>query len=208
MIELQKLTPSAAAFFREKTPADSEVLLTLKSDLSGDGVHRDIFIVLTKEKLLVADGSVIVEKQGGERVERFSCANYDEYDLSKLKDPKVELFISSGRLICDYDGETTEIVAFSFTCKHDINVLCRAIEDLKKDGKIDESKLRDEDQDSHFCPKCHRRYPDPERKICPHCMEKAKLIKRLAKMFIRYRGYIAMVFLTLALVSALGVVTP
>lgn len=96
MIELQKLTPSAAAFFREKTPADSEVLLTLKSDLSGDGVHRDIFIVLTKEKLLVADGSVIVEKQGGERVERFSCANYDEYDLSKLKDPKVELFYRRG----------------------------------------------------------------------------------------------------------------
>ncbi len=208
MIELQKLTPSALAFFSEKLNADSEMLLTMKSDLGADGVQKDIFIVLTKDKLAVAEGSTVISKNGKDRVESFSCSAYGEYDVSKLENTHVELFVSSGRLISDHDGEPTELTAFTFTCKHDVNVLCKAIEDVKKDGRLDEAKLRDENQDSHFCPKCHRRYPDPERKICPHCMEKAKLVKRLAAMFVHYKGYILMVFITLALVSALGVVTP
>lgn len=208
MIELQKLTPSAVAFFAEKLSGDSEMLLTLKSDLGSDGIKKDIFIVLTKEKLAVAEGSVGFTKDDRERIERFTCDAYSEYDISKTENLRVELFVSSGRLICEYEGDTVEVAAFTFTCKHDINVLCSAVAGLKKDGKLDESKLKGETEDKHYCPKCHLRYPDPERQICPHCMEKAKLIKRLAKMFIRYRGYILLVFLTLALVSALGVITP
>ncbi len=208
MIELQRLTPSVAAFFGEKFNKSDEILLTLKSDLDSNGVSKDVYILLLADKLAVAEGCEVISKAQGQRITTFSCTKYAEYDLSLLEKPSVELFVSSGRLVCTYDGEPTELVSFTFSCKHDINVLAKAINEVKKDGKIDEKKLKNENHESHFCPKCHTRYPNVDRKICPKCMEKAKLVKRLAKMFARYKGYIFMVFLTLALVSALGVVTP
>ncbi len=208
MIELQKLTPSAAAFFSDKIGSDQEVLLTLKSDLGSDGIHKDIFIALTASTLFIAEGVEVVTKQNNRQIKYFDCSRYDSYSLESLKNPKVELFVSSGRLVCEVEEEPLEIVAFSFTCKHDINVLCRCIEEVKKNGKLDEKKLKDENQESHFCPKCHSRYPDPKRKICPKCMEKAKLIKRLSTMFMKYKGYMLMVFLTLALSAAIGVISP
>ncbi|MEG2118300.1 MAG: ABC transporter ATP-binding protein, partial [Clostridia bacterium] len=77
-----------------------------------------------------------------------------------------------------------------------------------KDGKIDEKKLQGESEDDHFCPKCHMRFPDRDRKICPKCMEKAKLVKRLAVMFSKYKLYILMVLFTFVMIAALGVLTP
>ncbi|HBR32499.1 MAG TPA: ABC transporter ATP-binding protein, partial [Clostridiales bacterium] len=58
------------------------------------------------------------------------------------------------------------------------------------------------------CPKCGRRYPDPDRKICPKCMDKVRLIKKLSKLFLHYKRYILLILLSLSLISMLGAITP
>ena len=107
-----------------------------------------------------------------------------------------------------YDGVETELFRFTNTCRHDANVLCEAYGSLLRDGKVDEEKFRKETEANHYCPKCGMRYPDPERKFCPKCMDKVRLVKRLGGMFVRYRGYIAMVMFTFVMITALGVLTP
>mgnify|MGYP003293155499 CR=1 FL=1 len=56
---------------------------------------------------------------------------------------------------------------------------------IKKDGKIDEAKHKDERSKEKFCPKCGMRYPDRNRKICPRCMEKGKLFRRFSVFLMR-----------------------
>lgn len=210
MILLQKLALSAEACFASHGYDTDQYLLTMRTDMGCDGVYKDVFIILTAERLAVLEGFICFsgKARASERTEGFRETRFDEYDLSELEDLSVELFISSGRLTARYEGEDAEIAAFSNTYKHNMNVLVKAVNELKNKGSLDEAEFKHETEDEHFCPKCGQRYPDMNRKICPKCMEKAKLVKRLAGMFIKYRLYILMIFLTFALTTALGVLTP
>lgn len=210
MTELKKFTPSVVAFFGEKGIPLDECIITMESDMGKDGVYKNVFGVLTKEKIAVAEGFITFEgkAKSHNRTEYFKCTDYNEFVISECSDFTVELFISGGRAVCTKDGRVLEIMRFSSTCKHDVNVICDAANQLKKDGKVDEEKLKGETEESHFCPKCHRRYPDINRKICPKCMEKAKLIKRLAKMFLKYKYFILLIFVAFALVAGLGIISP
>lgn len=208
MIALQKFPASVLAFFAQKGYGDSEPLLTMKSDIDSDSVYKDIYIMLFEKSIAIAEGGVAFFGSGSGRNECFRDSSFRTFDIDKIEETAVELFISGGHVVCKYNDEFTELFSFTNTCKHDANVFCQALESVKKEGKLDENKLKSETEEEHFCPKCHERYPDPERKICPKCMEKAKLIKRLAKMFVKYKYYILMVLFTFTMVSALGVVAP
>ncbi len=210
MISLKRFPPSVVAFFGEKGIARDDCVINCESDLGNDGVRKNVYLALTREKLAVAEGFVTFEgkARAQTRKEFFNCTSFRCFDLAKCGDIKVELFVSGGRAVCEYESEPVEIARFTFACRHDINVLCDIANQLKKDGKFDEEKLKNENEDSHFCPKCHTRYPDQDRKICPKCMEKAKLVQRLMKMFIKYKYYIMLILFTFMLVAGLRVITP
>ena len=65
-------------------------------------------------------------------------------------------------------------------------------------------KKKDED----YCPKCGRRYPDPQNKLCPYCMDRASVIKKLLSFLGKYKFSVAIILLAMAMVSAIGVVSP
>ena len=58
------------------------------------------------------------------------------------------------------------------------------------------------------CPKCGLRYPDLNRRICPHCMEKGKLFRRFSVFLMRYRFSIIITMLSLAAMTALSILAP
>ncbi|HBR32498.1 MAG TPA: hypothetical protein DD733_10505, partial [Clostridiales bacterium] len=87
----------------------------------------------------------------------FVEARYERFMLSELEEIKVEQLISTGRVTALRDNEPVLIFNFSSTYKHDAGLFCRAAESLKKDGKIDEEKLKDSDYEKNSCPKCGRR---------------------------------------------------
>ena len=215
MIVLKKLSPSAEARFAERGIDTGKALLTMRADLGEDAVMCDVYAVLLEDRLCVLEGSAVIRRPSGmvfadarDREQLFEEKRYAEFELSRLEKLHVETMISSAAVVAEYDGTEREIFRLTNTCKHDANVLCSVFEELKKNGKIDEKKFEKETQDNHFCPKCGMRYPDIERRICPRCMDKARLIKRLGVMFVRYKGYIAMILFTFAMITALGVLTP
>ncbi len=59
-----------------------------------------------------------------------------------------------------------------------------------------------------YCPKCGKKYSDPRRRICLHCMEKGKVIKRLFSFVIKYKFQVIATIAILLITGALGIVTP
>ena len=79
---------------------------------------------------------------------------------------------------------------------------------IKKNGSVDEASYSKETEKECFCPKCHTRYVEKDRKLCVKCIDKKKLITQLSTFFVRYKLYILLVFITLGLVTLLGVIAP
>ena len=73
-------------------------------------------------------------------------------------------------------------------------------EDLVIDEKDDPAQK--------LCPKCGLRYPDLNRRICPHCMEKGKLFRRFSVFLMRYRASIFITMLSLAIMTVLSILAP
>ena len=59
-----------------------------------------------------------------------------------------------------------------------------------------------------YCPKCGKKFSDPRRRICLHCMEKGKVIKRLFSFVIKYKFQVIATIMTLLFTGALGIITP
>ncbi len=213
-ILIDKIPGSVNNFFASEGVAESDVLLALRSDLRIDSSRGDCFVMLTEKSFFIAEG--IIEFTSASRTalgdtqrsEKFVVSRFEKFDLADINEPKAEQLISTGRVVCEIENESKLLFNFSSACKHGVSVFCRAIGDLKKDGKLDFALYEDENYEHHVCPKCGRRYPDEELKICPNCMDKARLVKRLATLFFRYKRSIVMVLLSFALIAGLGVVTP
>lgn len=215
MIVLKELPESAVRCLSEHGRNVKDAVLTMRADLGVDMVLKDVYVALFADRLCVLEGSVVIRRpeklllaDARDRETFFAESRYAEFEKEKLTDVHVETLVSSGMAVGKYDGAETELFRFTNTCKHDANVFCRAYGGLVRDGKVDEEQFNKETESNHYCPKCGMRYPDIERRVCPKCMDKVRLIKRLGGMFFRYRGYIAMVMFTFVMITALGVLTP
>lgn len=213
-IFIDRIPSSVSQFFASEGISPDEALVSLRSDLRADGSLGDCYIFLCRERFAVAEG-LLVFTSGGKRAdgqsvrsEEFKVSRFEIYPLSDIEDPKAEQLISTGRVVASVNGEPKLLFNFSSACKHGAAVFCRAAVDLKKNGELKEAEYADEDYEKHVCPKCGKRYPDKDLKICPECMDKVRLVKRLSKLFFRYRRSIAMVFFAFAAIAALGIVTP
>ncbi len=208
MLKLCSLPAAAEKFFNQNEIDLSSALCTMRSDMAFPGRKADTFIVLTAEKLYVAEGVLVHAKGKRGRESYFDCFDKREYLLADMSDPKVETLISTARVTAVFGNDCIPLFDISSSYKHEANVLCQCIEEYKKDGKIDEKKHKKEkDKDSH-CPKCGRRYPDQQRKVCPKCIEKTKLIKKMASLFGRYKMYMLILLIAFIASSALSVAVP
>ena len=199
------------AYFALHGVDKKDVLLAMTSDLSTDGGFCDGYVLLTDKEVLRAEGFVTFSRDDSvkkRRVEQYDAPAPVRFVLDKIDVPKVELMISTGRAVAQYDGEEAELFSFSATYNHDATVFCRAIEELKEHGFVTERLLAQESADCKICPKCGRRFPDKGRKYCPNCLEKTGLTLRLGKMFVKYKWFMALIGLTLVASVALSMITP
>lgn len=213
-ILVDKIPASVIQFFASEGIDHDEVLIALRSDLREDASRGDCFVMLLADRFAVAEGIICFTRANrtvtGEtaRSEEFKVSRFAVYEIASIGEPKAEQLISTGRVVAEKDGEATLLFNFSSACKHGAAAFCRAVGEIKKDGKLELKSFEEEHYEKHVCPKCGRRYPDEELKICPNCMDKARLVKRLATLFFRYKRSIVMVLLAFAMIAALGVVTP
>jgi len=212
MIELQKTPPAVTEYFASKAADFENATLLMRADRGKDLMHRDVWVLLTDKRLYVAEGVVAVSRsRRGLKKQSASAFMPNElcvYELKDIKKLRMEDKLSGGELVCTEKGEPLLLFNYSAACKQDVRLLKDAVSQLEKDGKADEAKLKEQIKKLPYCPKCGRRYTDEKRSLCSYCIDKVGLIKKLSYFFTRYKGYMAMVFLTIALMTGIGLIVP
>ena len=200
----------------EKGIPKEQIKLCAKADLNRDMVRCDCWLMATDSDLIVLSGSVTLSR--GQRASgtayhklnrQFEVLSWDVFTLSELDGFKVEEQIASARFTAKKpDGSTALITNLSNTYKQDFFMVTRYLTELKKDGKLTPDEKGGKKKDEQFCPKCGSKYIDPQRKICPKCMDKNKIIRRTAQFIFKYKIQIVILIAMLILTSAMGILAP
>ena len=192
-----------------------QILLCVHADRSREHTLGDVYLLATEEKLILLHGALSVSAHGetdraSVHIAAWKETEYEEIPIAELKDFKVEELLSGGRLTAKRKQGDEELPVFlaSFTnfCKESMHVFA------KYAGKISAGEALEidpkDDPMCKQCPKCGLRYPDLNRKVCPHCMEKGKLFARFSVFLLRYKGYLIFSVLSLVLMSAMSILAP
>lgn len=202
---------------------DNWVLITEEEIVMIGGIN----VVLPKDKVKWHDPKKLTVKYS-----KISCSRLDRAHLSDYKTEKQ----ISGCIMTAYNKETGSYQLITYLTgqfEEDFIELCHLLNDEKKDEGREEGEDapkgppmgrhggpppmgghghgghgRKKKKEDEFCPKCQRRYPDPHNKICPHCMDRAGVVKRLFSFVKKYKFSVLMILLAMALVSAIGVISP
>ncbi len=175
-----------------------DILLAAHADRTREHTVGDEYLFATTEQLIVlhnketADGTPVLTT----------------YPIKELRGISVEELLSSGRLVAKRGEENTPILVAAFTnfCKESMFLFAKYANKIAagEEVVIDEK----DDPASKLCPKCGLRYPDLNRRICPHCMEKGKLFRRFSVFLLRYRASIIITMVSLAVMTALSILAP
>lgn len=211
-MSLPKPLPSViVSILEEKGVSEKDILFSLKTDTDIDYHYTDVYLLATRDALCVLSGNVVVhpsDKKLGNKTPTLSYREYGyaEYELKKLENPDAVKDITSGLLVADYEGEHVALARFSMAMQNGAYTFLDNLRALLEKGDLSPDEIKKDDE--LYCPICGGRYIDPKRKICPKCMDKTKLIKRLSVFFLRYKGFMALSLLCLVLTTVLAAVLP
>ena len=105
----------------------------------------------------------------------------------------------------DKNRPNIPIARFSIGFAEKFEKFCERLNMTHRDEPIDDSLL---DAVQLNCPICHQPYPDPNRPVCPRCIDRRSIFDRLVGMFKDFKVEIALILLTILMSNVLQVVSP
>lgn len=171
-------------------------------DMDSEGLFCTAWIALDSKGLYIATGTQEVKKsrikkkklQTDYTLNALQCIPKEDFE--KLK---TEKYLSRGRLIGEKDGEDFGIVYFS------VGLLAK-FEDFAKTFNGENVNAASGEHE-RTCPKCNASLP-PDRTVCPRCVKKSSMFKRLMSFFKDYAGKVAIVVSFILLGTGIGIFTP
>ncbi len=185
----------------------SQLVYGIHTDLTLDSDNADVYTAVSKENLYILYGREKVVKTTGARriVAVYEAIGLTKHPLPDLGELSVERLLSTGRLLSEKEGELGLVLLFSIGFLGDIERMMKVIKNIREGA----DPLLDVTVDYElFCPKCGSRYPEPERKLCPKCMDKKSITRRLLGFFGLYRKKVIVIFLTMLVGSVFSIFSP
>ena len=178
----------------------------VKADLDGDGCYYDVYIAFDGEKLYLLSGYDRLQKRGRHYDAGFDFKDFAEYPVKDIESLTVDRYTYASRLMAKFsDGKDVPLARFSAGFGEKFGQFCRRFECLKKGEMPDDSAL----EDKHlYCPKCGEKYPDPNRRFCPHCTKKSGLLGRLLSLFGEFKKQMLIILALIWLAVGLELVAP
>ena len=178
-----------------------ELLYCVKADLDGEGGYVDVYITFTKDTLCILRGYEEYGKmkrgQKRKNLVSFTVSGYDEYPIDSIEEMFVDRYANSARLmIKDKSGKEFPIARFSLGFADKFEKFSQRVNCTAKNEPIDDRLL--EGVKTH-CPTCGEPYPDPNRPVCPRCVDRRSVFKRLLSMFGEFKGAVFLILLTIVL---------
>ena len=185
----------------------TKLIYGVHTDSADISDNADVYIAVSKDDIYVLYGEEKVVKTTGARriVAVYEARDFVVRSLKELGELSCERLLSTGRLWSEKDDSSEKLLVFSIGFLSDMERLIKVI----KNSKEGVPALQDISVDEElFCPKCSNRYPEPERKLCPKCMDKVSITRRLLGFFVDYKNKVAVIFITMLAGSVFSMVTP
>lgn len=181
----------------------------VKCDMDAQGMFLDTYLAFDGENLYAVSGYDRIAKNKKDFKNTFDFSAYSEYKMSELYEIYVERYRYSACIMGKTKENDTEkiitICRFSIGFSEKVEQFCKRFNAAVKGETLDDSML---EEMSGICPKCNRRYPDPNRKYCPFCIKRSSLFKRLIGMFKDFKGSAVAVLIMMILSAALSIIAP
>lgn len=193
----------------EKGFTAETVTAAVKLDRGRDGSFCDAYALYNGEEILFLCGINVLKKKKGKKKTpsgvsfeaAYRSLSEEVFCTAGLSDFAVEQLISGMIMTAKNEkGETVSVTRLSSATANDARDFCSVLngEELKKK----------KEKDAPCCPKCGEPYPDRNRRICPHCIDRAGVMSRLWFFTKKYKWSVFAILFAMVLASALTVFTP
>ena len=162
-----------------------QVLLAVKSDLSPDGQFGEQWLFIDPQDLWVID------RRNG------TASLRHKVPLDQIDDAKVERCVGNGLMQVVIDGQPRVLLHYSNELTDRFGRVAHYLHERTANGK--DIPIPHLDAESQRCLVCGRFLVDPSAKVCPHCIQRGSILRRLMELARPYWGKLGfIVFLLLA----------
>ncbi|MDR0294444.1 MAG: hypothetical protein LBH95_09885, partial [Oscillospiraceae bacterium] len=196
----------APAFTRQGLDV-STLLYAIHTDMTPEGGGADVYCALSSDTLYILYGrEKVVRVEGARRVVAlYESDRLEAYPLAELGELGCERLLTTGRLFSEKDGDARVLLLFSLGFLAHAERLVKVVKNIREGiDPLREVVIEDEP----FCPKCGERYPEPERRICPRCLDKRGITRRLMGFFGNYRRRVLIILLVMLAGTAFSILSP
>jgi ATP-binding cassette subfamily B protein len=180
------LPPEIRRVLKSEGGEEKEIKIALSTDMSAEGVFGEQWLLIDPKKL-----RVITSDNGSSHQRAF-------IELDKIEDAQIEQCVGNGLLNVSVDGKTQVLLHFSNELTERFARVATYLRQRKENDEIP-----DFEHDGQRCVSCGRRLLDPSLKVCPNCIKRDQVFRRLFMMAKPYWGSGAA--LTALMMAGLGV---
>lgn len=194
-----------------------KVNATVKLDRSPDGIFCDCYVFCDGKELLFLSGINTLRKKEGRRSfwgtrppleERYESLGEKRLNIEGWHDFEVEKQISGCSVTAKNDFGGVLVTLLSYSAYNEAKAFCDKLNMTGEDDAEHRDRPPREDDEGACCPKCGRPYPDPHRRVCPKCTDRAGVIKRFWFFTKKYKFSVFAVLFAMLLSSALSIISP
>jgi ATP-binding cassette subfamily B protein len=127
--------------------------------------------------------------------------------LADIEAVKPGNLVSSGFLGLKVKDKEMIVARYSNSQLQKFGLFTGLLEKLRKGEEITEEDVKKDEREMK-CPKCGKLYPDPNRKVCPTCLDKKSLFLRVLSYAPRYWKQMTIVLIFMIVSSVLALFAP
>lgn len=219
-MNINDLPSKAKEILEENGIALDAVVAACPVDLTFSCEYTEGYLILTRKQLAMLTSNTNelgvrlfkgVTKDVKDAVAQVANFDVTIWNREDLTDLVVERMVATNMLCAKCKGELIQIAACTNMQFEQLNQFKEVFALLEENPQAEiageKEKIEEEDEEL-FCPKCHTRYPDPKRKICPKCMNKRSVFGRTLKYFTRYKMKVTGLFICYILFAVLNIAWP
>ena len=193
--------------FEQQGVNPEALIYAIHTDMTPDGGSADVYCAVDRERLYILYGEEQVVKTDGARriVAVYKADRLEVYPFDELGELGSERMLTTGRMWAEKDGDARVLLLFSVGNLSFVERIVKAVRNIREGKDPLREIVLDEEL---FCPKCGMRYPEPDRKLCPRCMDKVSASRRLMGFFKDYRRRVFGIILVMLAGTGFSILTP
>lgn len=193
---LDKAPDYIEEYFKDKCPSPAVIV---KSDMTDSQTYGETWACADERGIYITEGC----ENGG----AWNEASFVQYGFDEVERLYIDTYISTGILIGVFSETDYNLFSFSNACARKIGYFANILNKLKKGGEIIADDYNIEELEE-FCPVCGSRYMDKERKICPKCVKRGALFRRVMGYGLKYKWQIILTFIGIVAAAGIAIIRP